>query len=144
MALLINGITLAIVIVCTLMGLGAMAGVYKFSLFSLARLIEIRDFVERIESVPGLVIIAGSYMKASIVMLVISLGISKLFRMKDYRILVFPVALIGLLLSLTMFNHEVEFMEFVGDIWPLVITLAGVFPIFALTLISGIKGWFGK
>ncbi|AJY77801.1 hypothetical protein VN24_16730 [Paenibacillus beijingensis] len=137
--LLVNGISLTIVIVCTIMGLGQMTGIYKYSLFSLARLIEVRDFIERIESIPGMALIAGSYMKATIVLYITSLGISQLFRINDYRILVFPVAMVALLLSLTMFTHEVEFMEFVNNVWPLLITLTGVIPILVLTLVTAMK-----
>lgn len=137
--LLVNGITLTIVIVCTIMALGQMAGMYKYSVFTLARLIEVREFIERIESIPGIALIAGSYMKATIVLFVTSLGISQLFRMDDYRILVFPVSLVSLLLSLTMFTDEVEFREFVTNVWSLLITLTGVLPILVLTVVTAVK-----
>ncbi|MDF2652576.1 MAG: spore gernimation protein, partial [Paenibacillus sp.] len=64
-SLLISGFSLTLVIVCTIMALGPMAGNIKYSLFTLARLIELAEIIERVESVIGMALIAGSYMKAT-------------------------------------------------------------------------------
>lgn len=139
LALLISGISLTLVIVCTIMALGSTAGNIKFSLFTIARLIELVEVIERVESVIGLALIAGSYMKATIVLFAINLGLSQLFRLSDERILIFPIAFLVMLLSLTMFRNELEVMEHVGIVWPLFITVAGVIPILVLTIVTAFK-----
>ncbi|NOU90598.1 GerAB/ArcD/ProY family transporter [Paenibacillus sp. LMG 31460] len=137
--LLISGISLTLVIVCTIMALGPLAANIKFSLFTLARMIELAEVIERVESVIGLALIVGSYMKASIVLFAINLGLSQLFRLQDERILIFPITFVALLLSLTMFRNDFEFMEHVGTVWPLLITVTGVVPILLLTIVTAFK-----
>lgn len=139
LALLISGISLTLVIMCTIMALGATAGNIKFSLFTIARLIELAEVIERIESVIGLALIAGSYMKATIVLFAINLGLSQLFQLPNERILIFPIANLVLLLSMSMFRNELEFSEHVGMVWPLFITVAGVVPILLLTIVTAFK-----
>lgn len=58
-----NGFALSSVIVLTIMALGPMSANVKFSVFVLARLIEVREIIERVEAVVSIVLIAGSYMK---------------------------------------------------------------------------------
>lgn len=138
-SLLISGLSLTMVIVCTIMALGPMAGNIKFSLFTLARLIELAEIIERVESVIGMALIAGSYMKATIVLFVINLGLSQLFQLQDDKILIFPLAFFACMISLTMFRNELEFAGHVGTVWPLFITVAGVVPILLLTIVTALK-----
>lgn len=137
--LLISGITLTFVIVCTIMAIGPLAANIKFSLFTLGRMIELAEVIERVESVIGMALIVGSYMKATIVLFAINLGLSQFFRLQDERILIFPITFLTLLLSLTMFKNELEFNEHVSTVWPLFITVAGVVPILVLTIVTAFK-----
>ena len=137
--ILISGLSLTLVIVCTIMALGPIAGNVKFSLFTLARLIELADIIERVESVIGMTLIAGSYMKATIILFVINLGLTQLFQLQDDKILIFPIAFFTAMVSLTMFKNELEFMEHVGTVWPLFITVTGVIPILLLTIVTALK-----
>ncbi|MGO4269418.1 endospore germination permease, partial [Paenibacillus sp. TAF58] len=138
-SLLISGLSLTLVIVCTIMALGPMAGNIKFSLFTLARLIELAEIIERVESIIGMTLIAGSYMKATIALFVINLGLSQLFHLQDDKILIFPIAFCTGMLSLSMFRNELEFMGHVGTVWPLFITVTGVVPILLLTIVTAFK-----
>ncbi|MDQ0900669.1 MULTISPECIES: endospore germination permease [unclassified Paenibacillus] len=138
-ALLTSGLSLTLVIVCTIMALGPMSGNIKFSLFTLARLIELAEIIERVESVIGMTLIAGSYMKASIILFVINLGVSQLFRLPDEKTLIFPLAFFACMISLTLYRNELEAMEHVGTVWPLFITVTGVVPILLLTIVTALK-----
>ncbi|WP_199614762.1 GerAB/ArcD/ProY family transporter [Paenibacillus alkalitolerans] len=138
-ALFINGLALTLAIVCTIMALGPMSANIKYSLFTLARLIEVAEIIERIEAITGIALITGSYMKATIVLFAINLGVSRLLRLQDERILIFPIAFVALMLSLTMFKNELEVMEHVGVVWPLFITVAGVVPFLAVTIAAAFK-----
>lgn len=138
-ALIINGIALSAVIVCTVMALGSISADVKFSLFVLARMVDVREIIERIESVIGIALIVGSYMKTAIVLYVINLGLSQLFQLKDDKILIFPIALVVILLSLTNYKNELEFAEFVGMEWPIIITFGGIVPLVVLTLVSAFR-----
>ncbi|TVY11127.1 GerAB/ArcD/ProY family transporter [Paenibacillus cremeus] len=143
-ALIISGIALSTAVVCSILAMGPLAGELKYSLFQIARLISVGDIVERIESVIGMSLIAGSYMKATIALYVLNLGLSQLLKLKDDRLLVFPLALISFLHSLIMFKNEAEFAEKVTDVWPLLNAVLSVFPILLITLITFIKSIFAK
>jgi spore germination protein KB len=143
-ALLINGLSLLIVTVCTIMTFGPLSGELKFSVFMIARIINVQDFIERIESVIGLSLIAASYMKTTIALFVLNLSISHLLKLKDNRILFFPLTMICFLLTLTFFNNEVEFIDMVKMIWPLIGFFSGGLPIILITGVEITKNLFRK
>lgn len=113
-------IAFSLVIVCTIMTFGKAAGERKFSLFEVARIIEIPGIFERIESIVGITLIAGSYMKISISLFVLNLFCSQLLRLKDGRLLIYPLTLAILWLSVTMFPTEAEAFESWTVIWPFI------------------------
>ncbi|CAG7633118.1 endospore germination permease [Paenibacillus allorhizosphaerae] len=139
LALLVNGVTLLASVVCSIMAEGPLAGHMKFSLFQLARLIYIQEIFERVESVIGFSLIAGSYMKATIVLFILSKVFARLAKMQDDRILIFPIALTCLLLSLTMYHNETEFVEGVNVIWPLLNNVAFNVPLILVLTVTIFK-----
>ncbi|RBW70042.1 GerAB/ArcD/ProY family transporter [Bacillus taeanensis] len=139
-ALLIHGLLLILSILCTIMALGPIAGTFKFSVFQLARLINIREIVTRIESFIGIALIVGSFMKTTIMLFILKEALSKVLKLEDKRIIIFPVTFISLLLTLTMFKTEIEFSEAVFVAFPLVMAVFVVLPLFIITLIAGFKG----
>ncbi|CAM4138401.1 spore germination protein [Paenibacillus alkaliterrae] len=138
-ALLINGIALFLSILSSIMVLGPLAGEAKYSLFQLARLIQVQNIIERVESIIGIALIVGSLMKTTIMLFIFTVIVSKVLKSHDEKIFVFPVTLFALLLTLTMFNHEVEFFEAVYVVWPLFITMAAVVPFMLVTLVAFFK-----
>ncbi|MFC5703973.1 endospore germination permease [Cohnella faecalis] len=143
-ALLINAISLSLSILCTIMALGPMAATVKFSLFELARLVEVADIIERIESVIGMTLIAASYMKATIVLFIFNATLSRLLRLQDEKILIFPTAFLTFLLTMTMYRNELEFNENVTAEWPLIITFFGVVPNLIIILVTVLNDWRAK
>lgn len=138
--LLINIISLSAVLICTMMAMGPVAESVKYSVFVLAKLIEVREIVERVESVIGMALIVGSYMKATLVLFALNMAVTQLFRLRDDRLLIYPLALISLLLTLTMFHNELEFGEMVHDYWPLFLTFFGVIPVLLVAVAAAWRG----
>lgn len=139
-ALLLHGFLLIISILCTIMVFGPLSGTFKFSLFELARLINIREIINRIESFIGIALIVGSYMKTSIMLFILKETLSRVLKLQDKRIIIFPVAFISLLLTLTMFKNEIEFVNAVFVILPLIITVVLVLPLIIITLVAVFRG----
>lgn len=133
---LFNTITLVIVITVTIMVLGPMAGQRSYSLFQMARLIEIGDFIERLESIIGLSITLGTFMKAVIVMFMLNLALSQLLKITDQRVLIFPLALLVFLLSSTIFHNEAEQTRTVQEIWPYLVIIGGIIPTLLIALVA--------
>ncbi|MFP3122015.1 endospore germination permease [Ectobacillus funiculus] len=135
----ITSITLIIVTICTTMVLGPLAGELKFSVFQLARLIQVTEGIERIESIIGIVLITSSYMKVTLVLFVLALGISQLLKLQNDQIMILPITWITLLLSLTMYENRAEFIENVSVIRPLMSFAVAIVPLVFITLLTLIK-----
>ncbi|MHA7966918.1 GerAB/ArcD/ProY family transporter [Paenibacillus sp. CAU 1782] len=143
LALLINGLTLCMSIVCTFMVLGPLSGHLNYSLFQLARLISIQDILERVESVIGFSLIIGVYMKATIVLFMLSQLLSEWFKLNNTRLLICPVALIGLLLSITMYPNQITYFSDGYTLWTIIDSAVYVCPLllaFAFSLFRGKPG----
>ncbi len=138
-ALAVNGVILITSVLCTIMMFGPMAGERKYSLYQFARIIQVADIIERIESVIAMALIAGSYMKVTITLYALALAMSQLLRLQDKRILIFPLALICELLSLLLSEGMTKWEETVSSIHPLYVSIAFVFPLLLLTLVTWIK-----
>ncbi|MBP1964566.1 GerAB/ArcD/ProY family transporter [Paenibacillus aceris] len=138
-SLMIVVITLIMVTVCSIMVLGPITGNVKYSVFQLARLISLQEIIERVEMLSGIALIVGSYMKATIILFVLVLGISQLLKLKEYRNIVFPLAFITLLLSTTMYQRRGEFLEIVSVIRPLMGVSFSIAPILLITLVTLFK-----
>ncbi|WP_051250414.1 GerAB/ArcD/ProY family transporter [Paenibacillus harenae] len=118
--LILNILTLSVSTICSIMIYGPFAGEKQYVLFALARIIEFQEIIQRIESIIGMSLILGSYMKATITLFVLSLYISQLIGIKDYRILVMPLALLGFLTGLVNFDGALDWagrISVVHTVW---------------------------
>ncbi|SFF42713.1 spore germination protein KB [Paenibacillus algorifonticola] len=131
-----NIITLCISIICTIMMFGPLAGVKKYSLFEVARTVEVQEIISRIESVMGMSLIAGSYMKATITLYVLSLYVSQLFKLKNYKVIAMPLALVAFLNILVGFKSDMDWTELVSVVHPLWVSVSFVFPLLLITLVA--------
>ncbi|MCA0755964.1 spore germination protein [Paenibacillus sp. N4] len=140
LALVLNILILILSVVCVIFVSGPIASDIKYSLYMVARMIDFQDIIQRIESVIGMTLIAGSYMKATIALFVLNLVLTRLFRLQDDRLLIFPLALMCLFLSVVLYDSEVQWYDIVSNTWPLWNGIAGILPLFLLTLITAFKG----
>ncbi|WP_270182200.1 GerAB/ArcD/ProY family transporter [Alkalihalobacillus sp. CinArs1] len=109
--LLLNGIILAVTIIASIMVFGPMVTYEKFPIFQLARIIEIGEIIQRVESVFGIALIIGSYMKITLMLFIIVEIVTQLFDLSNKRAFVFPLGLLVYLFSTTSFNNEIELGE---------------------------------
>ncbi|WP_338551572.1 GerAB/ArcD/ProY family transporter [Paenibacillus sp. KS-LC4] len=115
----LNLIVLCAVTLCSLMVFGSSAGAGPYVLYSIARLIEFQEIFQRVESIIGMSLILGSYMKATLALYVLSLFITKLCGMKDNNVLIMPLALTGFLLGLVTYDSTTQWGHIVTEIHPL-------------------------
>jgi spore germination protein KB len=138
-ALFIHGITFVTSIVCSIMAFGPLTGDFKYSLYQLARLIFIGDIIERIESVIGMALILGSYIKTTIFLYILVKILSELFDIQDNRLLTYPAGFICFLLSITMYFDEPTFAEDIYVMWPLMNSVTYVLPVLLITVVAMFK-----
>jgi spore germination protein KB len=135
----LSGSVLLLSVVCNLMAFGPATGTLKYSLYSLASVIQIADFIQRIEAIVVIALITGSYMKACIFLFILNQIMVKLLRLKDENTLVYPISLVSLMLSLTMFRTPAEFTKQVYTLWPFTVIFIGSAILFLLVIISLFK-----
>lgn len=138
-AMFISGIAFLLVILSTIMVLGPLAGERNYSLYAIARLIIIGNFLEGIEAVASFTLIAGSYMKATIVLFILNSLVSKLLKMDNNKLIIAIISFVCFLLSVTMFSKVSEYNEAVNVIWPLIMMTIGLIPILLITIVTYIR-----
>ncbi len=139
-ALLINVFFLTAVTLSTILVFGPIAGERAYSMFEVARTIELYEIIQRMESLIGYALIITSYMKAVISLYILNLTITQLFGLKDTYILIFPLALVCFLFSMLQISlGEAMWINIVTVIEPLWKTFAYVLPLLVLTITAFLR-----
>lgn len=140
LALFVNGFFLITVTLSTILVFGPMAGERKYSMFEVARTIDLFEVVQRIESLIGISLILTSFIKATITMFILNLTLTKLFKLQDDRILIFPLSLVCYLFSLHQINKGVaNWIYAVSVMHPLWATFAYLLPLLVVTAAAIIR-----
>ncbi|KRF07159.1 hypothetical protein ASG89_17595 [Paenibacillus sp. Soil766] len=135
----LNLIVLILVTTSTILVFGPFAGDRKFPMFELARMIEVQEIVQRIESVIGMSLIVGSFMKVTITLYVMNLFVVRLFNLRDSRLLILIVGMIFFLngkASFTGIRKWVETVSYLGPMWE---PFAFVLPLALLLAVSVLR-----
>lgn len=103
-------ITLSVIMVLGL----AEAQSRTFPFFSVIRLVNVGDFLERIESVHMAIWTLGAFIKITLNFYLAVLGLSQIFNLKEYRPLILPIGTILIPLSLLVGPSIVELREFLS------------------------------
>lgn len=135
-----NVIVLCLTSLCVIMVFGTYSAERPYALFAMARIVHFQEILERTESVIGMSLILGSYMKVTITLYVISLFVSQLFKLKTNETIIMPLALLGFLMGLVTFDGATQWINMVTVIHPVWGGLAFVMPLLLLTVVA----WFKK
>lgn len=139
-ALTTNVFFLVVAVLSTIMVFGPLAGDRVYSMFEVARTIELYKVFTRIEILIGYSLIIGSYMKAAIAFYVLNLAMTHLFRLKDSQILILPLALSCFLFSMIQISlGQARWINVVSVIEPLWKTVGFVLPILILVMVAVLK-----
>lgn len=89
-----------------------------YTAYSAAARINIGNFIQRIEVIVGINFIMAGLIKISICLIGACNGISKLFKINNYRIIVVPMGLLMFNLSYLIYRNTMEMGEWAFSIWP--------------------------
>lgn len=104
----IGGIVIIIFTFLSVSVLGAYSTAAEvFPSYELAKKINIGDFIQRIEVMMAGLWIIALYFKATIYFYAAVLGIAQIINLKDYRPLIIPLGMIGVVLSLVLYPNAV-------------------------------------
>ena len=111
---LLSGFVLLIIILRNLFVLGSqVVSIEYFPSYVAARIINLGDFLSRIEGSISVNFILAGIVKITVCLIAASKGISKLFGIGCYRQLVMPTALLALALALIVYKNTMEMFAFI-------------------------------
>ncbi|WP_328285210.1 GerAB/ArcD/ProY family transporter [Paenibacillus alkaliterrae] len=138
-SLSLNVFTLCTATVCAIMVFGPYAADKPYVIFAMARIVEFEEIIQRIESIIGMSLILGSYMKTSVTLYVLSLFVSQLFQLKESGTIVMPLALFGFLTGLVTFDGSTQWGGIVATIHPVWAGAVFLMPLLLLTVVALIR-----
>ncbi|NBD22731.1 GerAB/ArcD/ProY family transporter [Paenibacillus glycinis] len=143
MAVLVNAISLAGTTVVTILVFGPIAGDRKYSLFEVARSVNLIDVFSRLEALIGYSLILASFMKTTIVLFTAHQTCIHLLKLKKDRMLIFPLAAFMASVSFAALTRgEAKWTYEVTAIHPMWGFACAVLPfmiVFAVDLMRGTK-----
>jgi spore germination protein KB len=114
--IIIGGFILLTVIVRNLAILGlAMDENANFPSYTAARIIEMGDSLTRMEGVITMNFVLAGITKTTVCLIASTQGMAKLFNIKNYKDLVWPVALLTLMLSAILYTNATEMFTFMNN-----------------------------
>ena len=117
-SLIFSGIVLIIISLRSILTLGAEnVGNMYFASYAAVGLIDIGDFLERIEVSVTVVFLFGGYVKNSICLYAASTGIANVLNIDNYRQIVTPVGMLMLVFSFIIYNNTMEMFEWANKIY---------------------------
>ena len=118
-SLLIGGGIVVLVTLRSILALGsANTSILYFSSYASARLINIGDFLQRIEVTVVFVFMLSGFVKATICLLVVCKGVAKVLNDGSYREIVAPIGLLMMMLSMFVYRNTHEMFEWADKIYP--------------------------
>lgn len=117
-----------------------LAGITLYSTYSMARLINIADFLTRLESVISLSILVTIFAKIEVSFYGGILALAQVFNLPDYRTIIAPLVIIVVTLSIILDESIIEEQVFAITTW----TPYGLLFGFVIPLILLILSWFRK
>lgn len=86
-----------------------------FPSYSVTRLVNIKNFIDRIEVTVGAAMLIGIFIKASICLYVASIGFAKTFKIENYRQIVAPIGLLMIIVSIFVYKNTMEMFEWATE-----------------------------
>jgi spore germination protein KB len=134
---LIGGTVLFIASIITILVLGVDVTSRKtYPSYTLAKQINIGNFIQRIEAIASFIWFITIFIKLSLSFYASTFCLAHILKLKDYRVVIFPLAIIMLILSLVAYPNTAYFLTFVSATWPFLALMYGLILPLLLFLIS--------
>ncbi|WP_219836862.1 endospore germination permease [Paenibacillus sp. R14(2021)] len=131
---------LCITIFPLIMVLGPLMEKLTFPVLSVIRYIGIKGSFERLEALAVAIWVAGCFVKIALTFFVISLSVSQVFNVGKYRDLIFPIVILSVISSVTVFiNYSTELNYYLTYTFPSFAILTQLILPIGLLIIDSIK-----
>ncbi|MCQ6557408.1 GerAB/ArcD/ProY family transporter [Paenibacillus mendelii] len=130
--MVIAGVVMIVITVLAVLVLGINTGRLAYPSYILGRKINIGHFLQRIEIMMALIWMITNFIRLTLLFYISAMSIAQTFKVKDFRFLTFPLAIIIFILSIETIPNSVYLQELV-KIWPwYALTFALGFPLLLL------------
>lgn len=117
--------------------LGNINALQSLPSYQVAKLINIADIITRMEVLIALVLLFDEFLKICIFYYATVVSTAQIFKLKDYKILVIPIGIISAVFSISMFNSDVEHVQYASSIYPIYTLLfIIIFPLLSFIIVS--------
>jgi len=118
-AVLVSGFFFTLMVMATLSIFGPdITGALMFPGLNRYRIINIANFLERLEAVAMVVWITGGFVKVSVFLWAAVLGSAQVLELKDYRPLVLPIGAVLVAMSILLHPSILDLLDFLARVWP--------------------------
>jgi spore germination protein KB len=133
---LIGGFIITIVVAFSLLVLGAdLTARQAYPTYMLGKKIKIGTFLQRIEVIVAIIWMLTLYFKLTICYYGVSLGLAQVLGLKNYQILLFPLAFLLIPFSILSYPNIVYFENYVAQTLPqFSLTIGLIFPLLLLVI----------
>jgi len=115
---IIGGVVLSILIIFSIIVLGAdFTARHAYPSYILGKKISLGTVIERLEVIVAIIWFFSMYFKLTICYYGITLGLAQIFKLKSYKILVFPLAFLLVTFSIILYPDIVYFQDFLAHTW---------------------------
>jgi len=113
-----------------------LAGTLSYPIYSVARNVAVGDFIERADALFVTIWISNAFVKSSLLLFVTAHTAAEVSRLRGYRALVLPLALLTGALSMKMFGNIVELKNFYDFLYyRVMMAFAVILPLILLVLL---------
>lgn len=118
-AFLISGSVLVVSALRSIGVMGKSAEMFMYPSFYVAKLIDVGDIFTRMEILVSTNFLIMGFLKISVLLYGASLGTAQIFRLSDYRPVVFPLGVLMYTVAMINFNNVTENAEFANVVYPI-------------------------
>ena len=118
-AIIIGGLTLTVAVVRNTLVLGPMQSAYTYQSYMAVQMIDIGQIFTRLEVVVAVFFILMVFIKISVLLYGMALGLSQVFKLRSYHPLIIPVGILMIILSLTNVGSSVALIDFTDKVYPI-------------------------
>ncbi|MBO7746831.1 endospore germination permease [Paenibacillus sp. MWE-103] len=111
---------------------------HTFPSYTLAKKIQVGEFLQRIEVLVAIIWFLTIFFKLSLCFYAALLGFAQVLRLQSYRPMIVPFGILIGVLSIIVYPNIVYFRVFAGEIWPFYSATFGLF----LPLLLLVVSWF--
>lgn len=126
-------------ILVTIMLLGPLSGKLTYSFLTVIQYIGFEGSIERLEALAVSMWVTGTFIKLSVSLFILSISVSQLFGIGNYRDILIPLTLLCTVGSIWVFGNSAELMNYLTYIYPFGGFLTQSFIPLALLLIDIVK-----